>query len=289
LIPDDGYISKALAMQSTPQTTTLLEVRKNVPNSGALQLPTTVVLKYDADNSILDAYNEENETEYEPLPSSLYTLSPAISSGTITLTFDETKQEHAKSVMITIPNILNFDFGKKYALAFEIQSVTGEGIVSEGTSQEIVVNIMAANKYDGVYEATGTFVDYIGTDWTGFYPKTIHLITKGLNSVTRYDADFGVYTYIFDLDGTGSSVSQFGGWTPYFEFDASDNINVINSSVDPLPRGRSAVLYTGDGAATNKFNASDHSIDVSYQMRQENVTPQLRNLIIEHYEYKGPR
>jgi len=288
-VPDDGFVSKALKMQSTTQTTTLLEVRKNAPNATALSTTTTVVLKYDADTALLNAYNEENETDFIPLPPSLHTLSPAISGGKITLTFDGTKQEHGKSVMITIPNILNFDFSKKYALTFQIESVDGEGVVSEGTEDVLVVQIMAANAMDGKYEVTGTFTDYVTSAWTGYYPKEVHLITLGLTSVAKYDADFGVFTYIFDVDGTGTSVSQFGGWTPCFTFDASYNIGVYNSTNDPLPRQRTAVLYTGPGAATNKFDVGTHSFDVSYQMSQLTVSPVLRNLIIEHYEYKGPR
>jgi hypothetical protein len=289
LMPDDGFVSKALKMQSTTQTTTLLEVRKNVPNSAALELPTTVVLKYDTDNAILNAYNTAHATTFEPLPTSLYTLSPAISGGNITLDFDVTKQEQAKSVMLTIPNILNFDFGKKYALAFKVETITGEGVLSEAASETLVINIMAANKIDGKYEVTGTFVDYVTAAWTGYYPKNVLLITLGLNNVAKYDADFGVYTYIFDVDGTGSSVSQFGGWTPCFTVDDNNNMGVYNSTNDPLPRQRTAVLYTGDGAASNKFNPSTHSFDISYQMSQLTASPVLRNLIIEHYEYKGPR
>lgn len=286
LMPDNGFISKALKMQGTTQTTTLLEVRKNVPNSAALKLPTTVVLKYDADTAVLKAYNTAHNTTYIPLPTSLYTLSPAISNGKITLDFDIATQEQAKSVMLTIPNILNFDFGKKYALAFKVESVSGEGTLSEAASSELIINIMAANKIDGKYEVTGTFVDYVTTTWTGIYPKNVQLITLGLNNAAKYDADYGVYTYIFE---TGTGASQFGAWTPCFTIDDNNNIDVYNSTNDPLPRQRTAVLYTGDGAASNKFNPSTHSFDVSYQMSQLTASPVLRNLIIEHYEYKGPR
>jgi len=289
LNPDDGFISKALRMQSTTQTTTLLEVRKNAPNSAALQLPTTVVLRYDADTAILNAYNEENETEYIPLPPALHTLSPAITAGKITLNFDGATQDHGKSVMITIPNILNFDFSSKYALAFEIESVTGEGIISEGSSQTVIVAIGAANKIDGKYEVTGTFVDYVydaaGTAYSALYPKTIQLITLGLSSAAKYDAEYGTYNYIFDSGGPAG----FGAWTVCFTIDDNNNINVYNSSVDSPSRNRTAVLYTGPGAASNKFNPTTHGFDVSYQMSQINVTPILRNLVIEHFEYKGPR
>jgi hypothetical protein len=285
MTPGSGFVAKALKMQSTSQTTTLFEVRKDVSNSAALNASTTVVLKYDADTAILKAYNAKKGTTFIPLPPALCTLNPAITNGSITINFNA--GEFAKSVMLTIPNILNFDFSKKYALAFELKSVTGEGSISEGSSTQLVIQIMAANKYDGKYVATGTFVDYVGgPTWTGIYPKNVHLITRGLNSVDKYDADYDDFGYIFDAGGA----SGFGNWEPYFVFDDQDNvIDVVNAINDPLPRHRTAVLYTGPGAAANKFNAKDHSLDVSYQMKQETTSPQLRNLIIEHYEYKGPR
>ncbi|MCU0462751.1 MAG: hypothetical protein MUF36_12200 [Bacteroidales bacterium] len=221
------------------------------------------------------------------MPTALYTLSPAITSGKITLDFNVTTQEQAKSVMITIPNILNFDFGKKYALAFKVETITGEGVLSEAASETLVINIMAANKIDGKYEVTGTFVDYVGgPTWLGIYPKDIQLITLGLNNAAKYDPFYGTYNYIFDAAG---GASGFGGWTVCFTVDDNNNITVYNSTNDPLPRQRTAVLYTGDGAASNKFNPTTHSFDVSYQMSQLTASPVLRNLIIEHYEYKGPR
>jgi hypothetical protein len=287
LWPDNGFISRTLKMQSTPQTATLLEVRKYVANEKALSAATSVVLKYDADTTLLNAYNEENETEFVPLPPELYTLEPAISDGKISIDFNK---EEGKSVMITIPNILNFDFSQKYALTFTLESVSGEGKMNAAAEKTIVVQVMAANKYDGKYEVTGTFTDYVTAAWTGYYPKSVYLITRGLNSVDKYDADFGLFGYIFDVDGTGNSVSQFGAWTPYFVFDDNDNESaVINSTTDPMPRARAAVLYTGEGAAANKFDAKTHNLDVSYQLSQQNISPNPRNLIIEHYEFKGPR
>jgi hypothetical protein len=287
LVPD-GFISKALKMQSTTQTVTLLEVHKDVANGAALQVATTVVLKYDADTAMLKAYNHKKGTTYIPLPTSLYTLSPAISGGKITFNFDPATQEFAKSVMITIPNILNFDFGKKYALAFKIESITGEGTFNASTNDTLVVNVMAANKMDGKYEVTGTFVDYVydiaGSYYAGYYPKTVNLITLGLTSVAKYDA-LGYYTYLFLVSPT--SYSQFGNWTPCFTFDANNNIGIYNSTPDGT-RNRQAFIYT-DGSASNVFNVTTHSFDIAYGMSQDNVVPIKRNKIIEHYEYKGAR
>jgi hypothetical protein len=289
LVPN-SFVSKALKMQSTTQTVTLLEVHKDVANGAALQVATSVVLKYDADTALLKAYNTAHSTTYIPLPPALYTLSPAISSGIITLNFDPATQDFAKSVMITIPNILNFDFGKKYALCFKVQSVTGEGTYSANANAVLVINVMAANKMDGKYTVTGSFVDFVydiaGSYYAGYYPKTVNLITLGLTSVAKYDA-LGYYTYLFLVSPT--SYSQFGNWTPCFTFDASNNIGVYNSTVDNVAgRNRQAFLYT-DGSASNVFNVTTHSFDIAYGMSQDNVVPIKRNKIIEHYEYVGAR
>jgi hypothetical protein len=284
----NSFVSKALKMQSTAQTVTLLEVHKDVANGAALQVATSVVLKYDADTALLKAYNTAHSTTYIPLPPALYTLSPAISSGIITLNFDPATQDFAKSVMITIPNILNFDFGKKYALCFKVQSVTGEGTYSANANTVLVVNIMAANKLDGKYTCTGSFVDYVydagGTAYAGIYPKTIQLITLGLTTVSKYDAYYGTYGYVFDSGGAAS----FGNWTVCFSIDASNNIGVYNSTPDGT-RNRQAYLYT-DGSASNLFNTSTHSFDVAYGMTYWNGTATiLRSKLIEHYEYTGAR
>jgi hypothetical protein len=287
LVPD-GFISKALKMQSTSQTATLLEVHKDVANGAALQVATTVVLKYDADTAMLKAYNHHNGTSYIPLPPALYTLSPAISGGKITFNFDPATQDFAKSVMITIPNILNFDFGKKYALAFKIESITGEGTLNEGVNDTLVVNVMAANTLDGKYTVTGSFVDSVynagGTVYGAIYPKNIQLITLGLTTVSKYDATYGTYGYIFDNGGA----SYFGNWTVCFSIDANKKIGVYNSTPDGT-RNRQVILYN-DGSASNLFNTTTHSFDVAYGMTYVTggVTVR-RNKIIEHYEYKGAR
>jgi hypothetical protein len=287
LFPSE-YNMLAFDAITTPQSGILFEVRRDVPNNSALNASTTVVLKYDVDTIVLNKYNEENGTSFIPLPPDLGTVSPAIASdGTLPLEFGA--GDFGKAVNITVPNAGNFDFSMHYALAFTVQSVSGSGTLSADVKDTIVVEILAKNQWDGVYTVTGSFVDYVAPAFVGYYPKTVQLRTTGALTVSKYDADFGIYGYIFNTDASGTSQSYFGNWTPYFIFDANNNVNVANSTVDPLPRQRTAVLYTGDGAASNKYNPADKSMDVSYQLSQLTVSPVLRNLIIEHYAYKGPR
>jgi hypothetical protein len=278
------YNMLAFDAKAVPQTGILFEVRRDVPNEKDLKSTTTVVLAYDTDGGILDKYNLDNETEFIPLPTTLGTVTPAITAGKVTVEF--ASGDAGKAVTIAVPNAANFDFSLNYALAFKVESVSGTGTLSAAVNDTVVVEILAKNKWDGIYTATGTFEDYItGPTWLGIYPKTVQLRTVGANRVTKYDADYATYGYVFDAAGGASS---FGAFTPAFVFDANDNVDVINTSVDSPARGRSAVLYTGPGAI-NKYNAATKSLDVAYYLKQLNVSPQLRDLIIEHYAYKGPR
>lgn len=164
------------------------------------------------------------------------------------------------------------------------------GVQVSGNFGNALVQILGRNKWDGIYTVTGTFVDYATPAWNGIYPKTVHLITASAYTNTKWDDDYGVFGYIFNTVAPPAvGASQFGAWTPYFKFDANDNVvDVINSSVDPAPRSRTAVIYTGVGSI-NKYDPVTKTLDVSYYLSQANFVPVLRSLIIEHYVYVGPR
>jgi hypothetical protein len=282
-ITPEEYNMLAFDAKAVPQSGVLFEIRKDVANEADLNTPTTVVVKYDADGAMMAAYNAANHTNYIPLPADLGTITPAVTNGTINVNF--AAGDFAKAIMINIPNAGNFDFSKSYALAFKVTSVSGNGSLSAAAGTEVIVEVLAKNKWDGIYTVTGTFVDYTTPAWYGIYPKIVELRTTGAATVSKYDADYGLYGYIFE---TGGGASQFGAFTPCFRFDANNNVDVYNSTVDALPRGRNAVLYTGEGAI-NKYDAAKKAMDVTYYLKQLTVTPQLRSLITEHYAYKGPR
>jgi hypothetical protein len=105
-----GYNMLAFDAKATPQSGILFEIRRDVPNSKDLNTTTTVVLQYDADNSLLTKYNTDNATSYVALPTTLGTVSPAISAGKLTVTFEA--GETGKTIVINVPNAANFDFSK---------------------------------------------------------------------------------------------------------------------------------------------------------------------------------
>jgi hypothetical protein len=166
------------------------------------------------------------------------------------------------------------------------------GVQISGNFGTSLFQILGRNVWDGLYTATAagsSYVDYVSPAFGGWYPKTIHLITTGAYTCERYDAGEELNGYIFDTAPPSGALSYFGAWTPYFKFDAANNIvAVINSTADPLPRHRTAVLYTGAGAI-NKWDPATKVLDVMFYLSQENVTPVLRGLVTEHYVYVGPR
>jgi hypothetical protein len=284
-----GFNMVAVDAKTTPQTAVLFDVMRNVNSQASLSQATTVVLQFDTDGAMLAAYNTANSKTFIPLPVSLATTVPAIVAGKITLEFGA--NDFAKSVSVNIPASANFDFSKQYALTFKLIEVTGTGTMSEAVGKTIVVQVLAKNKWDGVYDVDGTYVDYIYAPgaYAGYYPKVIQLRTTGSVTCSRYEVDFATYAYAFDPYGDGQYWSSFGGWTPSFMFDASDNVvDCINTTLDPAPRSRTALLYTGAGSI-NKYFSATKTMDVTFQLKALTTTPQIRNLITEHYVYKGPR
>lgn len=285
LYPSD-FSMLAVDAKTTPQTGILFEVRRDVHSTAALNSATTVILNYDADTAILKAYNTEHSTSFIPLPPALATTTPAITAGKITLEF--AAGEFAKSILVNIPSSASFDFSKSYALTFKLFEVTGTGVMSEDAGQTVVCQVLAKNGYDGLYTVTGTFVDYVTAAWVGAYPKTVELRTTGANTVSKYDKDYGTFGYVFFTDATMTGASSFGGFTPVFSFDASNNVGVSNSTAPAPPRNRRAILYTGAGSI-NLWVPASKTFDVTYQLSQDDVVPVLRNLITEHYVRTGPR
>jgi hypothetical protein len=161
------------------------------------------------------------------------------------------------------------------------------GVQISGNFNTAMVQILGRNKWDGIYTVTGTFVDYVTASWTAWYPKTIALETMSAYACARYDVGEDWDLYVFDTGG--GALSAYGSWQPYFTFDASDNIIAVTNTYAPAaPRNRRAFIYTGAGAI-NKYNAATKTMDVSYYLNQDDVTPNHRNDITEHYVYTGPR
>lgn len=183
----------------------------------------------------VDAYNTENDTEYELLPDSLYTMATGITKSGSTYTIPFASGNFTKEFTINL-NGSKWDLSKKYAMKYTITDSAGVNL-NEG-NKEIMVLIAIANRWDGIYEVTeGTFTDagnaawrHVNLDIAQFGIKQVyHLETLSATECIVYDATiFSGYYCVF---GTNGSYSGFGSFAAIFEFDPATNkvIKVTNA------------------------------------------------------------
>ena len=183
----------------------------------------------------VDAYNTENDTEFELLPDSLYTMASGITKSGSTYTVPFASGNFAKEFTINL-NGSKWDLSKKYAMKYTITDSAGVNL-NEGNKQ-IMVLIAIANRWDGIYEVTdGTFTDvgnpawrHVNLDIAQFGIKQVYnLETLSATECIVYDATiFNGYYCVF---GTGTGYSGFGSFAAIFEFDPATNkvIKVTNA------------------------------------------------------------
>lgn len=230
-----------------------------------------VQVKFAVNPTVVADYNTENGTSYTSLPNGSYTLSSndVVLSGT-----DRRKIIRMKLVPANL-------VGGQYAIGLSITEVN-EGEVSSH-NQNIFITLSVKNKYDGLYEVTGSCVDLAGT-YTGLYPNyDVGLRTADANSVDYLDPIYSVGAPFFDNayimlnSGTGGLAWLF---SPRFVFDpATDKV------VDILDNDGSVSAGAPDPAGPNQFTVGgpdDKQFEIKY-------TVFGRFVITETWTYTGPR
>jgi hypothetical protein len=192
-----GYSKVLLAPVAVSQDIAVIEVRRDPAGEASLNSTTTAVLRFDKDTAIIKEYNSLNGTFFELLPDSLFTSVPAIAEDN-TLTFNIDPGEFVKSVMITVPDVFDFDFSRKYALAFKLVSVSGTGSVSLSTPDTAIIEIGAQNAYEGWYHSVG----FRNHPTLGEIPVDAdkYVATIDQYTVETYTADFMNYRLWITID-----------------------------------------------------------------------------------------
>lgn len=248
----------------------LWDLRRDIHSKASLN--TTITVTLEADQSTIDAYNTENDTDFELLPESIYTLdAPGYTKTATGYTITFNPGEFARPFNINLDGSL-YDLDKKYAVAFKVTTITGDAKLTNVVEEKtIMVTIGIKNKYDGVYEVEeGTCVDangvYIG-DYPGAayydedYPRQYTLSTVDDKTVLFYDISWDYPNYIIINSATGGATNS--GLRPLIKFDLSTND--IESITD----------YTGTRDVTNvsgKFNPGDRSIELTYKTLSGRLT-----------------
>jgi len=191
------YNKVILAPVATSQTVAIFEIRRDLGGPAALNSTTSVTLKFDKDTAMIKKFNSINDDWLSLMPDNLYSTDPATATdGTVTVNIGP--GEFVKSVLITVPNVFDFDFSYKYALAYKLVSVSGTGIKSLAVSDTTVVEIGAQNAYEGWYHSVG-FRDH---PTAGIFPvdDDKYLFTVGQYTVETYTGDYMPYTLWITID-----------------------------------------------------------------------------------------
>lgn len=183
----------ALDLKPGSQAAAVLDVRRDANSSANLNKPVTVTLTNK--QALLDAYNDEEGTEYEVLPTSVYTISdPSVTVSGDTWTINFAAGEFAKEIKLNV-NAEAFDLSRSYALGFEIATASFGSISAEANSS--IVNVLIKNAFHGTYHASGVFTHPTAGDRAIDEDK--NLVTSGAKSVTAPLGDLGGSGYFMDL------------------------------------------------------------------------------------------
>jgi hypothetical protein len=230
-----------------------------------------VKVKVISNPTVVGDYNIENGTAYTPFPSSGFVFE----SNELTLT------QSARTAMVRIKLKPSDLLGSNYAIGLSIAEVS-DGEPSQ-VAGKILISISVKNKYDGVYDVTGSCIDALGV-YTGIYPNSgVALRTAGANSVDYLDPTYSVgapffnNAYIIENISTGAPAWVF---SPRFVFNTTtDKAIAILDTDGMVPTGVIAP------AGPNQFtitSASNKQFVIKY-------TVFGRLTITETWTYTGPR
>lgn len=294
--PNGGEVIQWLSPSESVRKVKLFTLFKDAHNAAELARVNTVKLTITP--ALIDEYNEENETELEPLPSDFFTWvqENGISVSGNTISIELGNGNAYGELFINLDGSKWTDMSTKYALAFVISDY-GDITPSSQLSDTIIVQLGLKNMWDGIYKFTGTLTDvvtptieHVSIQYAaqGYGDYTVELHTIGETKVVLFDDIlWGGNTYPIYSGGW----SGYGSFCPVFEFDPETNkiISVTNYYGQPASNTRSAKL---DPSGENYYDPETKTLKVRYFMLQPNMVPAapyIRATIDEEYKFVGAR
>ncbi|HRD57349.1 MAG TPA: DUF1735 domain-containing protein [Ferruginibacter sp.] len=261
-----------------PQSTILVDIRRDVPSTAEMNTTQKVVVK--VDTALLTAYNAANGSDFIAMPASWYSTNPAITwGGSFELTFNP--GELGKQLKINIPNASLFDPAATYAFPFTIVSASPDQQIS--VNKSFIQFIGAKNSYDGVY----TLV------WTNYHPSsnpgytggetTMHMVTTASNKCKSFWPLGGGYGAPAIL---GGSLSWFGAQEPEYTFDEVTNKVTVQNSYSGA-----TTFYTMNPNFNSHYDPAAKTISVKwgYSYTNGNFDPAASREWTQLFTYTGPR
>lgn len=235
-----------------------------------------IQVQLELDDKLLDAYNDSSGTSLEQPPASVYSFD----NTSLLVTIPKGSRQGSLKMKVVPEKIAD----GPYAFGFRIKSVSNSGYRISGNFGNTVAVVGVRNKYDGVYEVSGSLVDLVNGSLSSVpgnpYPFEVELVTTGATSVAMYATDIPEYGHLI------AGPSYYGSFSPVFTFDESTNkiISVTNYWGQLSgPSKRSAEI---DPTGANKYNPADKTIDAKYFMTQNGS---VRTKFDDHFKYIGPR
>ncbi len=256
------------------KTVNLFEISREANSQSELESNAlTVSLK--VDDALVTAYNKVHQTTFTPLPASLFKLSemevsmkPGDFARTIKMTFDPTKLDPTKS----------------YAVAVKIANA-GSYKLRNGLSSAIF-QVIAKNRFDGLYTTTGTMKDFANAGLTGNYPTDMELVTDGALKVIMRDKTLGDTNPFHSILNAGAA-SYYGAFGVVINFKEDNSVaSVVNFHGQPAANTRSAEL---DPSGVNKWDPVTKTLKIKYWMNQPSVITPHRTSFDETYTFKKKR
>jgi hypothetical protein len=176
--------------------------------------------------------------------------------------------------------------------------------------KEVLIKITVKNKYDGLYDVTGSWLDIAPAAalYTSRYPLEYQLVTTGPSSVNVCMLINGEVTpgYLFYNNGAGG---YYGSWGLQCFFDPTNDAvtEVRNYYGDPSNpasgvgnpgAGTGAPTYTSsnsryaqlDPSGINAYDAATKTVHIKYFMFQPTIIASgPRASFDETWVYTGPR
>lgn len=262
---------------TTSKKIKLFDLRRDAQSSTELQTSRTITLVEAPE--LIDAYNKENGTSFEVLPSSIYSLvaDPSIVKSGNKVTVNFGAGDFVKNFYINLDGS-KWDLSKKFAVAFKVTDVNGAVLSADKPSQITLISIK--NKYDGTYEVSGTMVDALNGTLTHVNDYLLakgepkwQLVLKTVSATKCAVYDPLVWAnYFIPITSGGSSLSGYGSFAPVLEFDlATDKIiDVTNYYGVPANTRGGRLDPTG---SVNAYNPSTKTITIKYNMTQKSLVP----------------
>ena len=261
----------------------LISVRRDAANADALSKPQTIVLTTDA--AAITDYNTKNQSDYEALPESIYTLAadPGVTKTATGYTVTFAAGEFAKEIDILLDGS-KYDLAKKYAFSVKISDPAGNQISSGHGSGFVLISIK--NKYDGIYAVTGTLTDVTNAAWSHYTSsgEKLYYALQTLSATKCVVIDESYTGIPATPFWTGTGKSYFGTFGLIVEFDpATDKIISVTNYYGTPANTRAAAL---DPSGINSYASG--LINIKYYMLQPNTVttaPYIRTQYNESWTY----